>query len=220
MEHYCERCGKPIADFNFLKEHGYEHEAKYCEQCRRNIRHYRVTMNVERTLLAEWINVAIRRLPIEYEKTTKDGKMVIFRFGGRFFDKSNWGGASYSQKILFFVDSSLVKGEELIKERVVHIRKMLKVISKENKGERTNEYFVIEPAGSNIPERYVDFLLSYYKTTMKGYGRDRDYKEECISDHEVIAEVSSSARSGRFGNSHKIIIIETDDYKIEGGGLC
>jgi len=81
---------------------------------------------------------------------------------------------------------------------------MEKLWRKEEKLHR-NEYLVIEQSETAFQQELYWFE-NYYKTTLKGYGRDRNITHSVEGEYEVVLEASTWARSGRFGNRTVLII--------------
>lgn len=221
----CEKCEKVIKDYDLLIKAGLS-EPRFCENCRREIRAYRKKIHVKRSLLREWKNVKINRIYLELSKTpetTKHGNnKYIFAAGGRRFGPTSWAGVSYNERYLFFVAPQLVEKGKIKEKSIVNIRKMLKVWSNLDLKEGSNIYFVIEPSMEENPEAYLDYVSGYYKTTLAGYGRDRDYREHIETEDyvEELTHNTTSARSGRFGNYVTHYVIFSKEYSIEPEGVA
>jgi len=177
-------------------------------------RGYRHNPGVSRTVVAEFKNVNIERHPFIFEKENKD--QFIFYFGGR--EYGNWGGARFDEKILVHIPKRFVtvkEGDKYQIDPVICLRVMKKTI-----GENEHVYFTIDTPDTDEPELYLNYLFSYYKTTLKGYGKDRNYKEHIENECEVLfsCEVSTWANTERFGNKTELLIA-SQPVTIESSGV-
>lgn len=209
----CIKCGEKIIDPGHLKEVlGYKHDPKYCEKCRRVLRNYRNKTEIQRQEIARWDNCTFKNFPFKPESLTQDGRYDIYAIGGRRWGE--WGGVCHSGKILCFVN---INHEP---EHPCLIRKMKKNWIKNNgeeiiKGE--NDYIVIDPEiETERPMQYVYYFCDYYKTTLKGFGRDRNLKHIVSGEYDVIINGHSSARSGRFGNRWQLIVGKNIEIERKG----
>jgi len=143
-------------------------------------------------------------------------KYRVGKFGGREYGK--WGGARFDDAYLFYINNSL---PENLTGQTVMIRKMEKIWSK-GEDQHRSIYFVIDPAPAIDPPSYYLYLIrSWYKTTLKGYGRNRNYSEkledgESFSQIELVS-VSTRCNSGRFGNNYRLVIADKEVKIIEEG---
>jgi len=122
-------------------------------------------------------------------------------------------------KTLIFIHKEVLEKFKKDKEVVVKIRKMKKTISKEGiNGQQItddSEYLVFDPTDAT-PKFYLYEVRSWHKTTLKGFGRDRNYEEQVkpvesdIAYTVTIAHHSSHANSMRFGNEYKLIIADRE----------
>ncbi len=135
------------------------------------------------------------------------GLYKLFYFGGP--NTGRYGGASFSHKWLLFVNKNLAF------PAIVDIRLMEKEFKTEEKIEKS-EYLTIEKSEKKQPDYYLYLLQDYSKTTLKGFGKDRDWKERLqpIGEkeefmEEIIIKSYSGARSGRYGNYRRWIIANT-----------
>jgi len=71
----------------------------------------------------------------------------------------------------------------------------------------TNEYLTIDQAqDTELPKKNIYYFCDYYKTTLKGNGRDRNLKHQVSGEYDIILNGNSSCRSGRHGNSWELIV--------------
>lgn len=204
----CIKCGASINDAQNIEALGYTIEPKYCENCRREIRHYRKKSKIVRTEKRRWDNVLFAAFPFEKEEVENEDKYLVYRFGGRQFGKSCWAGVVHSGKVLVFVSHEWNQSAPAL------VRLMTK---KHEAGE--NEYLVIEPAqDTTLPQSRAYYVEDYYKTTMRGHGRDRNLTHVVEGEYDVVLEGTTRSRSGRFGNSFKLLI--ADELKIEEEGVA
>ena len=100
------------------------------------------------------------------------------------------------------------------------VRKMRKIAEKENGDVINRIYFVIEPChDTEAPEIRAIRTCSWYKTTLKGFGCDRNYKEKIEDNQEVILVASTWANSGRFGHTCRLIFTGPN-YEIKSEGIA
>jgi len=216
MEKRCERCGLEILDYDYLvKKYPYT-PPKYCEACRREIRPDRRKSDVERKHIKTYSNVLIniaQDLMPRFEKAKGDNdknEYIILSTGGREYGKeyTHWAGAKYDKKELWFIPKSLKnKIDDMI---IANIRAMEKIDRKGN----IYRYYVIEKSESSKPERQLIRLNHYHKTTLKGYGKDRNYhesiREEDLDRVEFLTSYKNNSRSGRFGYKAEFYIAPMD----------
>ena len=204
----CIKCGASILDAQNIEALGYTIEPKYCESCRREIRNYRKKSDIVRVEKRRWDNVLFTDFPFEKEEVENEDKYLVYRFGGRSFGKSGWAGVAHSGKTLVFVSREWDRSAPAL------VRLMSK---KHEAGE--NEYLVIEPAqNTTLSQSRAYYVEDYYKTTMKGFGRDRSLTHVIEGEYDVVLEGGTSSRSGRFGNSFQLLI--ADELKIEEEGVA
>lgn len=142
------------------------------------------------------------------QEVENEDKYLVYRFGGRSFGKSGWAGVAHSGKTLVFVSREWDRSAPAL------VRLMSK---KHEAGE--NEYLVIEPAqDTTLSQSRAYYVEDYYKTTMKGFGRDRSLTHVIEGEYDVVLEGGTSSRSGRFGNSFQLLI--ADELKIEEEGVA
>lgn len=208
----CIICGENIADTNFLSLEKGLHKPKYCEFHRRQIRSYRNAANVQRKELERWDNLQLIDFPFYQDRQANDRSMFQnYAIGGR--DFGEWGGASHDGKTIVHIDKRILAD----KKQPVLIRKMLKVVD----SRELHTYLTIEPASDlTIPASYAHFICDYYKTTLKGYGRDRNISTIIESLYTEILSGSSSARSGRFGNTWRLITSKDELLRTERKGVA
>ena len=221
----CVNCGAPILDAEFLVSAGYTNPAKYCEKCRREMREHRKEGVTNRSLLQEWKGVMVDDFYGEFQKEA--GKYRIYAVGGRRFSDggagSSYAGVSYDQRILIYVQSDLIQNESI--QGLIDIRKMVKEYEKDG-SKRLSEYYVFEKSAETEIKLYLTYLKRWWKTTLKGYGQDRDFTQRIISPDDIhspvietLFSVKSSARSGRFGLRYEYVLIE-GEYQIEDDGIA
>lgn len=164
-------------------------------------------MAKERKVLQTWEGVKFQNFPLILDKVTNGSN--VYAFGGRDYSVTgHWGGSQYSGRYRFHTPH--LKPEEII-DRVWVLTKMWERVSAVNtkgeKEEREREYFTLS-LYEGEPQFWVVFIGSHYKTTLKGYGKNRDYEEYVVSpeQYEVLATTSNCCRSGRFGSSGAMII--------------
>lgn len=204
----CIKCGASINDAQNIEALGYTIEPKYCEACRREIRNYRKKSNIVRTELRRWDNVLFTDFPFEKEEVENEDKYLVYRFGGRRFGRCSWAGAAHSGKVLVFVSREWDRSAPAL------IRLMSK---KHEAGE--NEYLVIEPAqDTTLPQSRAYYVEDYYKTTMRGLGRDRNLTHVVEGEYDVVLEGTTRSRSGRFGNKFRLLI--ADELRVEAEGIA
>lgn len=203
MDKLCIRCNGQIVDFDYLQTK-FMNPPKYCERCRRDIRGYRVSVpDIQREQLAQWDNVVgFNRNFFVFEREIPDKKIDIYSLGGRNFCRP-WSGVRYDYKLLWYVPQGLKDDD------VFSIRKMEKQVK-----DRAHVYFVVETDGNSTNKTsddvdkplYLHKVCSWYKYTLKGLGRQFNRKSIIESPHDVIADVSNSARSGRFGHNCLLVV--------------
>jgi len=71
---------------------------------------------------------------------------------------------------------------------------------------------------TTLPQSRAYYVEDYYKTTMRGHGRDRNLTHVVEGEYDVVLEGTTRSRSGRFGNSFKLLI--ADELKIEEEGVA
>lgn len=206
----CKKCGN-VFDFNphHYSILGMKEIPKRCPKCIDSKNHLEKVV-IKRECIKEYKNVKLERLIIEKER--EGDKYIYFSFGGRNF--GNFGGASFTRKYLIYINKLIGEVND-ITGKVVDVRVMQKVYYDNSKGvEKTNEYIVLDPAEGEEVKFYLYTLESYYKTTLAGYGRDRNYKEklEPVDEgeykYDVLCSVSSGSRSGRYGNQYEMIVAD------------
>ena len=204
----CLKCGASINDAQNIEALGYTIEPKYCECCRREIRSYRKKSNIVRTELRRWDNVLFTDLPFEKEVRENEDKYLVYRFGGRRFGRCGWTGVAHSGKVLVFVSREWDRSAPAL------VRLMSK---KHEAGE--NDYLVIEPAqDTTLPQSRAYYVEDYYKTTMRGHGRDRNLTHVVEGEYDVVLEGTTRSRSGRFGNKFRLLI--ADELRVEAEGVA
>jgi hypothetical protein len=163
-------------------------------------------ISVEIREIASWDGVLIQN-PISWRKVTREG-LPAFQYGGPHF--GTWGGTVASGEFFFYVYCA-----EIDFTKPVRIKKMKKTWRGFGR-EASTTYFVVEPTDAQ-PRWWLYELKSWYKTTLKGYGRDRDYQEHLepqvepqafSNDVEIteLIQVESRCRSGRYGNKYRLIL--------------
>ncbi len=164
-------------------------------------------MAKERKVLQTWEGVKFQNFPLVLDKVT-DGSN-IYMFGGRNYSVTgHWGGVEYAGRYRFYAPH--LTPEEII-DKVWTLSKMLEIVdiinTRGEKGTVQREYFTLQPYEGEI-QYYVAFIGGHYKTTLKGYGRNRNYEEYIVSpgEYEILATTSNQCRSGRFGSSGAMII--------------
>lgn len=204
----CIKCGAQIIDAQNIEALGYTIEPKYCENCRREIRHYRKKSNIVRTEKRRWDNVVFTDFPFEKEEVESEDKYFVYRFGGRRFGRCSWAGVAHSGKVLVFVSREWDQSAPAL----------VRLMSKKYEGGE-NDYLVIEPAqDTTLPQSRAYYVEDYYKTTMRGHGRDRNLTHVVEGEYDVVLEGTTRSRSRRFGNSFRLLI--ADNLKIEEEGVA
>ena len=195
----CILCGEHIRDAKILVAKGLT-PPKLCELCRHKVRDYRTQVTVEH-ILEEALVVRldasfIGALRKETRERNKGGEGDIYSLGGAEFGP--WGGASHTGKTLFHVYCDLEEGKKVL------LRNMTK---RDVESGHSWTYFVLEdaPDGPHDGNDGIAVLCfqftKVYKRTLKGFGRQFHDSFPIEGDHRVLLRGSSSARSGRFGNS-------------------
>lgn len=199
MKVFCEFCGNIINDAEKILSR-FGNPPKKCQACRSEQRSYRKEGIVSRQCLQEWDGVKIYDLSfiekLERQEAQKS-RYWNYRFGGREFG-SNWAGAGFDNQYPVFVQ------RDLNHSKPCKIRLMEKLWRKEEKLHR-NEYLVIEQSETEFQQELYWFE-NYHKTTLKGYGRDRNVSHSVEGEHEIVLEAATWARSGRFGNKTVLIV--------------
>ena len=236
----CKTCGGQIHknELDYLKSLGFTHTPELCENCRREKRLYRRKCDkVNRVLLEEFDGVRVESVFFKPEelKQTQNRKTIYypFFFGGSNFGK-HWTGARYSEKYMVFIHKSLCEeGAYDLDGKIINIRKMEKQITKKNEENEEgwiekHEYLTIQPAQTQEVKWYLYYLESYYKTTLKGFGRDRDWRysyspaDENLPESENLCfpllEGWTTANTHRFGNNFELVI-SRNPLKIEYHGV-
>jgi hypothetical protein len=214
----CQKCGSGINDHGYILKK-YNSIPKHCQNCRQELPHRFNKNLVTRKELAIYHHVHIVDFPFVLERETAD-EFDIYCYGGRFFG-SNWAGASYSEKFLFYIP------KKLNRELAVRIRKMEKTFQKFNPETQklsdpiTSIYYCIENHNTevNMKALYLHNFEEYFKTTLKGYGRDRDKNILIESEFIQICQVSTTAKTGRFGNTNTLILSPDKELKKEVIGI-
>jgi hypothetical protein len=215
-------CTKCEEVFEFSPKHhsllGLKDIPKICPKCA-DIRQGKkvVKIVVKRELLNEWKGVYVEN--IDFLKGEDDNDRYICKYyGGRNF--GIWGGVRFSQRYLIFINKQIVEFPA-----IVDIRQMRKIWQGVDGRDGESVYFVIDP--SEVEKQwYLYELRSWHKTTLKGYGRDRNYKEyfepvdseEAEVNSEVLCEVESWGNSGRFGNKYMLLLTDKP-CKVIGDGI-
>lgn len=75
-----------------------------------------------------------------------------------------------------------------------------------------------DPAQEALLQVKAYYIENYYKTTMRGHGRDRNLTHVVEGEYDVVLEGTTRSRSGRFGNSFRLLI--ADELKIEAEGVA
>jgi hypothetical protein len=217
----CTKCGEV---FDFSPAHysllGLKDIPKVCPKCA-DIRQGTNRINkivIKRELLNEWKGVYITNVDFLAGENDND-KYICKYYGGRNFGV--WGGARFSQRRLFFINKQIVEFPA-----VVDIRQMKKVWQGVDGKKGENIYFVIDPSEVEEPKLYLYEVRRWYKTTLKGFGRNRNYKEhlEPINGEgevagEVLCEASSWCNSGRYGNEYQLVLTDKP-CRIIGEGVA
>ena len=179
----CILCNNEIKDYGYLLTKGFK-APKYCETCRRKIRNYRSTNEVERELVDAWL---VKLDNSFLENLCHDGKN--YYLGGPTFGPK--GGVVFKQKYLVFFPHG--GGPEVRKTYVMRLMK---------KTYQDKEWLYLafdETDEESVFELKLKFTR-VYKTTLQGYGRQYDHSFPIEEEHEVVLEGWSHCRSGRFGN--------------------
>lgn len=176
-------------------------------------------MAKERKTLQVWEGVKFQNFPLVLDKITNGSNIYVF--GGRGYSVTgHWGGSQYSGRYRFHTPH--LKPEEVcggiwvlskVWERVDVVN------AKGEKEEKEREYFTLSHYDGE-PKYWVVFIGSHYKTTLKGYGRDRNYEEYIVSpeEYEILATTSNQCRSGRFG-SFGVMIIASEPIEVGSEGV-
>ena len=232
----CKKCDEIIHqnEIDYLKSLGFTHTPELCENCRREKRLYRRKCDkIDRVLLEEFDGVRVESVYFRAEelKQPQNKKTIYypFSFGGSNFGK-HWTGARYSEKYMVFVHKDICEeGAYDLEGKLINIRKMEKQITKKNEGwTESHVYLTIQPSQIQEIKWYLYYLESYYKTTLKGFGRDRDWRytyspaDESIPESENLCfpllEGWTTANTHRFGNNFELII-SRNPLKIEYHGV-
>lgn len=203
----CAICGKEIEDLQTLPA-----KVKYCRSCRRERSGLRPA-NIK--VLAEYDGVIFNKSGIVFSKETeprKNQKYIrdIFIFGGP--DYESWGGLRYTTKAIVYVDKGINEGD------VVRILLCSKEHIDANGKTYVNNYLSIAKSKSKEPPKMkMVYDRGYYKTTLKGYGRDRHVSLATYTGSEMIKLLSNSTgcRSGRYGSNERLALVDIDAVKIE-----
>jgi len=205
----CSKCGE-VFDFNpaHYSLMGLKDIPKVCPKCadiRQGSKLSKIVM--KRELINEWKGVLVESG--DFLKSGEDrDKYVCKYYGGPNFGV--YGGVRFSQRWLIFINKQIVEFPA-----IVDIREMKKIWgAEERRGE--NVYFVIDPSEIKEPKLYLYEVRHWYKTTLKGFGRDRDYAEhlEPVDGEgvevkgEILCEVSSRCNSGRYGNRYQLVVTD------------
>ncbi len=176
---------------------------------------------MDRKTIREWEGVKISNFPLVIDKDLTHKNERKWVFGGRYFTiTGHWAGVSYLGRYVFY--TPLLDEDEII-SRVWDLREV------EEKGEIINakgekltisrRYYCLEPSESQVVKYHARFVGGHYKTTLKGYGRDRDYSQNTKNnDAEIICKTSNSSRSGRFG-SYACLVISSSPIYVEEEGV-
>jgi hypothetical protein len=178
----------------------------------------RTKIYVEREIIKKWEGVYMESL-YSMEIMGENEKYNIYRYGGRNFGV--WGGARFSKKAIIMVDKKIMEFPT-----VVDIRKVKKTWTDEDGRNRESIYFVVEPCNIIDKKLYLYELRKWRKTTLKGYGCDRNYSEhlEPLDEKkgevmiEVVCETESWCNSGRYGNTYKLVVSDTP-CRVVGEGV-
>jgi len=214
----CKVCGREFSysPTDYARK-GLQHTPRVCPACA-DKRAGLEKIVVERRLLRHWEGVEMQKNPFKVEKEA--GDYILHTYGGRFF--GIWGGAWFSEKFLIYIAKSLLQTPF---PWLVDIREMEKKFRRGSGIEGLSKYYVIEPSAEKAPRWLLYELRAWRKTTLKGYGRDRDYKEILVPDNEgeerIVGEILSvkteAKRTGRFGNHYRIVLANRP-CKVEGTG--
>jgi len=166
--------------------------------------------------LRNWKRVKFQNFPLALFKETKGSNIYIF--GGRYYSVTGeWGGVSYSGRYRFHVPPK-IKLEDVPKGLWDLVEKQEEFVSPANGEKVIRIYYTLQPTEGK-PQHFAAFLGGHFKTTLSGYGRDRDYKETTSTKgYEVIAQTSNSCRSGRFGAIGSFVIAK-EPIEIEPVGV-
>jgi len=166
---------------------------------------------VKREMLNKWEGVFIEKIDFlgDGNGNNDNDKYICKFYGGRNFGM--WGGARFSQKWLFFINKQITEFPV-----IVNIRQMKKVWQGADGKQGENVYFVIDPSEVEEPKLYLYEVRSWHKTTLKGFGRDRNYAEhlEPVDEEgaeiagEVLCEAESHSNSGRYGNRYQLVLVD------------
>lgn len=209
----CKICDAIISEdeIEALKKFGFKNIPKMCEKCRRENRSYRLVLpSVKRERLEQYEGVQVESCYLvaqEGHETGRRKENFPFAFGGRGFGKTSWAGVRFSDKILIYVHKSFVlDGTNLeFKDKLVDIRKMKKIVNIDGK-EKENIYFVFEPSKETEPNMFLYYTESYYKTTLKGHGRDRKWDYTIEDPYISLLKGWTWSNSGRFGNTFELVL--------------
>jgi hypothetical protein len=162
-------------------------------------------MALERKVLEVYEGVKFQNFPLVEQKKGKNS--TIWIFGGRYFSLFGvWEGVEYSGRYRFHVPSG-----KLATDGIWNLRKMWERVQITDaqgiRKELEREYFVLEPSELDTPRFFAAFIGGYYKWTFLGVGRDRDFRQY-VDDPTVmvLASISNSCRSGRYGNFANFVI--------------
>jgi len=171
------------------------------------------------------VEFSLEDLPIVRELKNSE----IRRFGGERFG-GEWSGNHFSGLYYLHVPKKPDQGKKIF--NIIEIKKS--VLYTKQRPDRESKYppdssktpwvdilvasvqytWHFKPVQEEVePEWYMYRTDKWYKTTLRGVGRNRDYSEHLEpidEDKEVeileIMSTSNSAHSGRFGHSTKIYI--------------
>jgi hypothetical protein len=166
-------------------------------------------VSVRKEVIGTWDAVSVQEIPSWVKEVTESG-IPVLRYGGPNFGA--WSGLLYSRIFLFYL-----KGEVDF-QKLITIKRMQKTWEDKGTGKKgQSEYFVLSQSDKTEIEWYLYELRSWHKTTIRGFGRDRNYKEhlepvgledngdvsiECVE----LVRVSCGCRSGRYGNEYRLVL--------------
>jgi len=168
-----------------------------------------LTISVKKEVVATWEAVSIQETPSWVEETTASG-IPVLRYGGP--NLGVWSGLIYSRIFLFY------RNGEIDFQKLINIKKMQKTWEDKGTGKKGQSvYFVLSQSEKTAPQWYLYEVRQWHKTTIRGFGRNRNYKEhlepvgleengdlsiECVE----LVRVSTGCRSGRYGNEYRLVL--------------
>jgi len=191
---------------------------------------------IKKELLGKWDNVNVPRHfwdRLYWEHGFKKGMAErgetpekdlegYFRFGGRCFPKGElWTGVEFWGIWRVHIQGLRTWSavEEFLKDEnyipVMDIEKWRKEVD----DKASFEYFIFTPKPGAEKEQELVTVNLYYKFTLMGFGKNRDYEEQLVADGEAeeIARTINTCRSNRFGYTTRLYVVK-GDYKVIGFG--